>query len=261
MYIAEQNMVAAALGFSRRGKIPFVSTFAAFFSRAYDQIRMSQYSDSNIKFVGSHAGVSIGEDGSSQMALEDLAMMRAVSEMTIFYPFDAVATEKIIDLATKKHGNVYIRTTRAETPVIYSPEDEFLVGGSKTLKASEEDVVTVVAAGITLFEALKAYDILIQEGIKVRIIDLYCVKPVDKSTLLKAVWETGAIIVVEDHYTEGGLFGAVAEALTHDNDANSIYSLAVKKHPISGKPDELLRYAEIDAQAIVNEVKKIIADK
>jgi transketolase len=257
MYIAEQNMVGTALGFSRRGKIPFVSTFAAFFSRAYDQIRMSQYSNPNIKFVGSHCGVSIGVDGSSQMALEDLAMMRAVSDMVVFYPSDGLSTQKLVFEAAKHVGNVYIRTTRGDTPIIYQAEDEFIIGGSKTLKTSEHDIITIIAAGITLHEALKAYDQLKEQGIMVRVVDLYCVKPVDKSVLYTAQQETKALIVVEDHYQQGGIYGAVTETLGEVKSDKPVYSLSVKKHPQSGSPEELLRYSEIDAKAIIDLVTKI----
>jgi transketolase len=257
MYIAEQNMVGTALGFSRRGKIPFVSTFAAFFSRAYDQIRMSQYSNPNIKFVGSHCGVSIGVDGSSQMALEDLAMMRAVSEMIVFYPSDGLSTQKLVFKAAAHAGNVYIRTTRGDTPIIYQSDEEFIIGGSKTLRTSEHDIITIIAAGITLHEALKAYDQLKEQEIIVRVVDLYCVKPVDKSTLVKAMKETQALIVVEDHYEQGGIYGAVTEALGEIESATPVYSLSVKNPPQSGTPAELLRYSEIDAKAIIDLVTKI----
>ncbi len=260
MYIAEQNMAGAALGFSRRNHIPFISTFAAFFSRAYDQIRMSQYSSSNIKFVGSHAGVSIGEDGSSQMALEDIAMFRAVSDMVVFYPSDAISCERLVYKAAEHKGNVYIRTTRAETNVIYSENEEFEIGGSKTIKSSETDMVTIIAAGITLSESLKAYEELQKSNINARIVDLYSVKPADKNTLIKAAQETKALVVVEDHYKEGGLFSSVVEALALalDIKATPIYSLAVNKMPMSGKPQELLEYEQIDAKAIVELVKKIV---
>ena len=258
MYIAEQNMVGTALGFSRRGKIPFVSTFAAFFTRAFDQIRMSQYSEPNIKFVGSHAGVSIGEDGASQMALEDLAMFRAVSNMTVLYPSDAVSTEKLVELAATHAGNVYIRTTRKETPITYAPTEEFPIGGSKTLRSSAKDVITVIGAGATLFEALKAYDELAKEGVAIRVVDLYSVKPVDTKMLQKAVAETKAIITVEDHYAEGGIGEAVRTGLNDVGVSALVYSLAVRKMPRSGKPDELLAYEEIDAAAIVKKVKECV---
>jgi len=256
MFITEQNMVSTALGLSRRGKIPFVSTFSAFFSRAFDQIRMSQYSAPNIKLVGSHCGCSIGEDGSSQMGLEDLGMMRTVQNMVIMYPADAVSTQKIVTLASQNQGNFYIRTTRAQTQVIYTKEQEFKIGGSHTVHQSKEDEITIVGAGITLQESLKAFDKLTKEGIKVRIIDLYCVKPIDKPTLQKASLETGKILVVEDHYPEGGIFSAVAEALAQDK--AEIFSLAVTKMPKSGTPAQILEHQQIDSQAIYKRVKQIL---
>ena len=255
MYIAEQNMVGAALGLARRGKIPFVSTFAAFFSRAYDQIRMSQYSDANIKFVGSHAGVSIGEDGPSQMGLEDLAMFRAIGGSVVFYPADAVATERLVAAAAKHQGIVYIRTTRGATPILYSPEEEFTVGGCKILRQSPKDVVTVVGAGITIFEALKAHEELAREGLHIRVIDLYCLKPVDAATLQLAARETRAIITVEDHYAEGGLGEAVLSSLA--TTPAPVHILAVRKKPQSGKPQELLDFEDISSRAIMAKVKEI----
>lgn len=256
MYIAEQNMVGAALGLARRGKIPFVSTFAAFFARAFDQIRMSQYSDANIKFVGSHAGVSIGEDGPSQMGLEDLAMFRTILNSVVFYPADAVATERLVALAAEHRGMVYIRTTREATPILYRPEEEFRVGGCKIVRQSPKDLVTVVAAGITLFEALKAQEALLQEGVNIRVIDLYCLKPVDETTLRQAAQETKAIITVEDHYAEGGLGEAVLSSLA--TTAVPVHILAVRKKPKSGRPEELLDFEEISSRAIVARVKRIL---
>jgi transketolase len=257
MFITEQNMVSTALGLARRGKIPFVSTFSAFFSRAFDQIRMSQYSAPNIKLVGSHCGCSIGEDGSSQMGLEDLGMMRTIQNMVIMYPADAVSTQKIVSLASQNQGNFYIRTTRAQTQVIYTKEQEFEIGGSHTVHQSKEDQITIVGAGITLQESLKAFDKLTKEGVKVRIIDLYCIKPVDKPTLQKAGLETGKILVVEDHYPEGGIFSAVAEALAQDK--VEIFSLAVTKMPRSGTPAQLLEHQQIDSQGIYQKAKQILA--
>lgn len=256
MYIAEQNMVGAALGLSRRGKIPFVSTFSAFMTRAFDQIRMSQYSDSNIKFVGSHAGVSIGEDGPSQMGLEDIAMFRTILDSVVLYPCDAVSTEKLIEASAKHHGIVYIRTTREGTPVLYSSEEEFVIGGSKVLRKSEKDVVTVVAAGITVHEALKAYEALEREGIFIRVIDLYSIKPMDEKTLRGAAVSTKAIITVEDHYAEGGLGEAVRSGLA--DLPVPIHSLSVQKKPKSGKPEELLDYEEISKNAIIKKVKELV---
>jgi transketolase len=259
MYIAEQNMVGAGLGLATRGKIPFVSTFAAFFSRAFDQVRMSQYSDPNLKFAGSHAGVSIGEDGPSQMGLEDLAMFRAVLNSVVLYPSDAVSTERLVEAALRHHGIVYIRTTRMGTPIIYGPDEDFAIGGLKVLRQSNNDLVTVIGAGVTLFEALAAYDILQQEGIPIRVIDLYSVKPVDAAALLTAAQVTQGLITVEDHYPEGGIGEAVRSALAPH--PVPIYSLAVTQKPKSGKPAELLNYEAISRTAIVKLVKEIAASR
>lgn len=257
MYIAEQNMVGTALGLSCRGKIPFISTFAAFFTRAFDQIRMSQYSsNANIKFVGSHAGVSIGEDGPSQMGLEDIAMFRTLLNSVVLYPSDAVATEKLVEETAKVRGIVYLRTTRGETPVIYDSSEAFTIGGCKVLKKSDQDIVTVVAAGITVHETLAAYDELKKEGIFIRVIDLYSIKPIDRSTLIEAAKETNSIISVEDHFAEGGLGEAVRSALT--GEPAPVYSLAVRKMPRSGKPAELLDYEEISKSAIIKMVKELV---
>jgi transketolase len=256
MYIAEQNMVGTALGFSRRGKIPFISTFAAFFTRAFDQIRMSQYSDPNIKFVGSHAGVAIGEDGASQMGLEDFAMFRTPLNSVVLYPSDAVSTEKLVEEATKHHGLVYIRTTRQATPVIYASEEAFPIGGSKVLRESTNDLVTVVSAGITLFEALSAYEELKKDGISIRVVDLYSLKPVDSATLQECAKTTRAIITVEDHFSEGGLGDAVKSSFT--SLTVPFYCLAVTKMPRSGKPRELLDYEGISRNAIIKKIKELI---
>jgi transketolase len=256
MFVAEQNMVGAALGLARRGKLPFVSTFAAFLSRAFDQIRMSRYSDPNLKFVGSHAGVSIGEDGPSQMGLEDIAMFRTVLDSVVLYPADAVAAERLVEEAARRRGIVYVRTTRAATPIIYDPQETFPIGGSKVLRQSDRDALTVASAGITLFEALKAYEELLKEGISVRVIDLYSVKPIDAATLLRAAVDTKAIITVEDHYAEGGLGEAVLSALALA--PAPVHILAVREKPLSGKPQELLDYEEIAAPAIVRKVKELL---
>lgn len=253
MYIAEQNMVGMGLGLARRGKIPFVSTFAAFFSRAFDQIRMSQYSDPNLKFAGSHAGVAIGEDGPSQMGLEDLAMFRTVLGGAVLYPCDAVSTEKLVEAMARHQGIVYLRTTRAATPIIYRPEEEFVVGGCKVLHQSDKDVATVIAAGVTLHEALGAWEILQKEGINIRVIDLYSIKPVDAGALEEAARATGVLITVEDHYPEGGLGEAVRSALA--NIRVPVHTLAVTRKPMSGKPGELLDYEAISRNAIVEKVK------
>ncbi len=257
MYIAEQNMVGAALGLSRRGKIPCISTFAAFFTRAFDQIRMSQYSNANIKFCGSHAGVSIGEDGASQMGLEELAMFRTLLDSVVLYPADAVATERLMESALEHHGNVYLQTTRKETPVIYDVHEAFPIGGSKVLRQSAADTITVVAAGITLFEALAAADLLKAEGINVRVIDCYSIKPIDRATLAMAANETKTIITVEDHFAEGGLGEAVAATLS--SMGTRIEIMAVRTMPKSGKPEELLVYEDISKDAIVKKIKAIIS--
>lgn len=256
MFIAEQNMVGAALGLSRRGKLPFVSTFAAFFSRAFDQIRMSRYSEANIKFVGSHAGVSIGEDGASQMGLEDIAIFRTILDSVVLYPADAIATEQLVEQAAAHQGIVYLRTTRKETPIIYQASEQFPIGGSKVIRSSAKDVVTVVAVGITLFEALSAYEELMKQGIAIRVIDCYSIKPIDAATLKKAATETKAIITVEDHYGEGGLGEAVTSALSEM--AVPVKILAVRKLPRSGKPNELIDYEDISSRAIIGAVRKLL---
>lgn len=256
MYIAEQNMVGVALGLSQRNKIPFVSTFAAFFSRAFDQIRMSQYSDANIKFVGSHAGVSIGEDGPSQMGLEDISMFRSILNSVVLYPADGIATEKLIDKAAQHHGIVYIRTTREKTPILYNHDTDFHIGGCNILKADRNDIVTIISAGITLYEVLEAYKALKAENISARIIDLYSIKPIDITSLERAARDTRVILTVEDHYLEGGLGEAVGSALS--NQIIPIHSLAVRKTPKSGTPQELLNYEDISKSAIIAKVKEII---
>jgi transketolase len=259
MFVAEQNMVGVGLGLALRGKIPFVSSFAAFLSRAFDQIRMSQYSDANLKFVGSHAGVSIGWDGPSQMGLEDLAMFRTLRDAVVLYPADAVATERLVEEMVKYRGLAYLRTTREATPILYGPEEKFPLGGSKILRRSPTDRVTVVSAGITLFEALAAADALAEEGIGVRVIDLYSIKPIDAAGLKAAARETGAVITVEDHYPEGGLGEAVKSALA--TLPVPVYSLAVTKKPRSGSPADLLEFAGIDRQAIIRQVKEVVAGR
>lgn len=256
MFIAEQNMVGVAQGLSCRGKIPFISTFAAFFTRAYDQIRMSQYSNANIKFIGSHAGVSIGEDGPSQMGLEDIAMFRTILDSVVLYPSDAVSTERLVEEAARHKGIVYLRTTRKDTSVIYDNEERFYIGGVKILRKSDRDIITVIAAGVTLHEALVAYDELKKEGVFICIIDLYCIKPIDEKTLSEAARTTKAIITVEDHFAEGGLGEAVKSALTAFS--IPIHSLAVRKMPKSGKPEELLDYEGISKKAIIQKVKELL---
>jgi len=254
-FIAEQNMVGAALGMSSEGKIPFASSFACFLTRAYDFIRMAAYSrPSHLVLCGSHAGVSIGEDGPSQMALEDLAMMRAILGATVLYPSDAVSGERLVEAAARTPGIVYIRTSRPKTKVLYDNAETFPVGGSKTLRSSGKDAVTVVAAGVTLHEALAAADRLAAEGVAVRVIDLYSVKPLDAATLQKAAAETKAIVTVEDHSVCGGIGEAVAAAVAG---RAPVEMLGVRDLPRSGKPAELMRHHGIDADAIVAAVKRL----
>lgn len=254
MFIAEQNMVGAALGLSLRGKIPFISTFAAFFSRAFDQIRMSQYSNTNIKFSGSHSGVSIGPDGASQMGLEDIAMFRTLIDCSVFYPCDAVSTEAIVRLSASFKGNSYIRTTRMSTPVIYGNKELFKIGGSKVLREDRSDIITVCAAGITLHEALKAYEELLKENIHIKIIDTYSIKPIDEKTIRDASLKSKALITVEDHFPEGGLGEAVCSIEGIDC---PVYILAVRKMPRSGTPDQLLNYESISKEAIIKKVREV----
>ncbi len=254
MYIAEQVMVGAATGLAARGAIPFPSTFACFLTRAYDFIRMAAISSLNVKLAGSHAGVSIGEDGPSQMALEDIAMMRAEPNMTVLYPCEAVSAERLVELAAYHPGPAYIRTSRPKTPVIYEPTEEFHVGGSKVLRQSASDVATVVGAGVTVFEALAAYDLLRKDGIFIRVIDAYSVQPIDTDTLVAAGRQTGGrLITVEDHYEAGGLGDAVASAVSAAGLA--VHRLAVREIPRSGKPEELLERFGIGAKQIVEVVR------
>jgi transketolase len=253
-FIAEQNMVGVATGFGARGKVPFASTFATFFTRAYDQIRVAGISQSNIKLVGSHVGVSIGEDGPSQMALEDLAMMRAIIGSTVLYPSDAVATEKLLEEMALIKGVCFLRTSRPKTPVIYGNDEKFPVGGAKVLRTG--DKVTIVSAGVTLFEALKAADTLKAEGINVTVIDAYSIKPLGKKEILAAAQKTNnTVITVEDHYSEGGLGDAVAGELSAEG--IKVHKLAVVGMPHSGKAEELLAKFGIDAAGIVKKVKSL----
>lgn len=258
VFIAEQQLVATAIGFGVRGKKAFASTFAAFFSRAYDFVRMGAVSRASFNLVGSHAGVSIGQDGPSQMALEDIASLRAVHGSIILYPSDPNQTAKLTQLmANELSGIVYLRTTREKLPVLYSPDEEFKVGGSKTLKSSATDKATVIGGGITVHEALKAAKALEAEGINVRVIDLYSVKPVDAETLIKAAKETGNLIVVEDHWPEGGLGDAVLNVFATGSVKPNVIKLAVGSIPSSGTPEELMHAAGIDADAIIKAVKAL----
>jgi transketolase len=256
MYIAEQVMVSVAQGMDVRGKVAFASTFAAFFARAYDQIRMAAVSRASLRLVGSHAGVSIGEDGPSQMALEDLAMMRAVCGSAVLYPSDAVSTIHLIKAMAEREGISYLRSTREKTPVLYDAGETFPLGGSKTLRSSDADTATIIGAGITLHEGLKAADQLASEGVKVRVIDLYSVKPVDVETIKKAARETGHLVVAEDHWAEGGLGDAVLAALADEPELKPRFThLCIKEMPRSGKPEELLDYYGISAKHIAAAAK------
>ena len=256
MYIAEQAMIGAAMGLASRGAIPFPSTFAAFLTRAYDFIRMAAISQLNVKMAGSHAGVSIGEDGPSQMALEDLAMMRAQPNIAVLYPSDGVSTERLIERMAYHPGPAYMRTTRPKTPVIYGPDETFEVGGLKVVRESGTDAATVVGAGVTLFEALEAYDRLKKQGISIRVVDLYSVQPVDASALLRCARATkGRVITVEDHYEAGGIGDAVATAIAVEGFA--VRRLAVREIPRSGPPAELLDRYGISARHIVDAVRSL----
>ncbi|WP_371564401.1 transketolase [Streptomyces canus] len=249
-YIAEQQMVAAAVGLAARGWVPYAATFAAFLTRAYDFVRMASISGSGINLVGSHAGVAIGQDGPSQMGLEDLAMMRAIHGSTVLYPCDANQTAHLVAAMAGLDGIRYLRTGRGESPVIYGPDEEFPIGGSKVLRSSESDRLTIVAAGVTVHEALKAAEALDQEGIRVRVVDLYSVKPVDRATLRQAAEDTGCLLTVEDHREEGGLGDAVLEAFADGRPVPRLVRLAVRTMPGSASPEEQLHAAGIDAESI-----------
>ena len=255
-FIAEQVMIGAAMGLAARGAIPFPSTFACFLSRAADFVRMAAISQVGIKMSGSHAGVSIGEDGPSQMALEDLAMCRAEPNFTVLYPCDGVSAERLVTAAAYHPGPVYIRTSRPKTPVIYSNDEAFPIGGLKVVRESTTDVATVVGAGVTVFEALKAYDELKAAGISIRVVDLYSLQPIDKAALVAAGRATGGrFVTAEDHYAAGGIGDAVAEAVA---DAGfTVRRLAVREIPRSGKPDELLDRFGISARHIVEAVRAV----
>src|SRR5271155_2696149 len=258
-YIAEQNLVSTAVGLAARGKVPFADTFACFLSRAYDNVRMAAISRANINLCGSHCGVSIGEDGPSQMALEDIAMFRAISGSEVFYPSDAVSTERLTEHMAKRAGINYLRTSRPKMPILYSKDDKFPIPGFKVLRQSPEDKVTVIGAGVTLHEALKAADQLKAEGTAVRVIDLYCVKPIDGKELAKEIAATvGRLITVEDHWAEGGIGEAVLSALAQASVAPAKSQLiAVREMPHSGKPDELVDAFGISARHIVEAVRAI----
>jgi transketolase len=255
-FIAEQNMVGVATGFGTRGKVPFASTFACFFSRAFDQVRVAAISMANLKLAGSHVGVSIGEDGPSQMGLEDLAMMRTVPGAVVLYPSDAVCAEKLVEQMVGHRGIAFLRTSRPKTPVIYDSAEAFPIGGAKILRQGAGDKATVVAAGVTLFEALKAADTLARDGVGITVIDAYSVKPLARDTIKDAAHKTGqTVVTVEDHYPEGGLGDAVAGELSAEG--IRVHKLAIQELPRSGKPEELLAKYRIDAGAIVQKVRSL----
>jgi transketolase len=258
MYIAEQQMVAAAVGLQVVGWRPFASTFAAFLTRAYDFIRMAAVSRARLVLSGSHAGVSIGEDGPSQMGLEDIAAFRAIHGSVVLHPCDGNQTAKLVAQLADVDGIAYLRTLRPAMPVLYDPDDEFEIGGSRVLRSSDEDEVAIVAAGITVHEALKATDSLAEEGIVARVIDLYSIKPLDAETLFAAADATqGRLVTVEDHWAEGGLGEAVLAAFADVDERPRVTMLAVREMPSSGTPDELLATAGIDAEHIAAAARKL----
>jgi transketolase len=259
MYVAEQQMVAAAIGLQARGRVPFASTFAAFWSRAYDFIRMAAISRADIRLVGSHTGVTVGEGGPSQMALEDIAMFRAVHGSTVLVASEANQTAKLTRAMIDRPGVVYLRTLRMATPVIYEPEEDFVIGGSRVLRSSARDDVAVLAAGVTVHEALAAADALAATGVRARVVDLYSVKPLDTETVLAAARATGRVVVVEDHWPQGGLADAVRETLADADVDARVRRLTVDAMPTSGRPDELLRWAGIDRGAIARAAQALIA--
>jgi transketolase len=260
MFIAEQQLVAAAVGLQVRGYIPFAATFAAFFSRAYDFIRMSAISQANIRLCGSHAGVEIGADGPSQMALEDLAMMRAVHGSTVLYPSDATSAARLVAQMAERSGIVYMRTTRGAYPVLYGPDEAFPIGGAKVVRSGPEDQVTLIGAGVTLHNCLAAADELGRDGISARVVDLYSVKPIDAQTLLAAADATsGRLVVAEDHYPEGGIGGAVLEALNDAGHPVRVSHLAVRGLPGSGTSAELMEAAGISASQIARAARELLS--
>jgi transketolase len=255
-FIAEQNLLGVTMGLATKGKIPFAATFACFFTRAYDFIRIAAISGTNIKLVGTHAGVSIGEDGPTQMGLEDLAMVCAEPNYTVLYPCDGISAWRATEIAAGIRGPVYMRTSRPKTPVIYGREEPFAAGRCKVLRHSDRDRVTVVAAGVTVFEALKAHALLAAAGIAVRVIDLFSVQPLDRETLAEAARATGGVVVtVEDHYAHGGIGDAVLSALATER--VEVHKLAVREIPRSGGPEELLEKYGISAGSIVARVKAL----
>jgi transketolase len=260
MYIAEQQLLAAAVGLSAREWNPFASTFAAFFARAYDFIRMAAISRANLRLAGSHAGVSIGEDGPSQMALEDIASLRAIHSSTVLQPCDANQTAKLVAAMADTEGIVFLRTLRPNTPVIYDADEEFEIGGSRVLRSTVTDDVTIVASGVTVHEALEAAETLAEEDIGARVIDLYSIKPIDAETLQAAAEATGRIVTVEDHFPDGGVGDAVLAALAEKGEQARVVKLAVTDMPHSGKPDELLSAFGIDAAHIADAARQLVRE-
>jgi transketolase len=257
MFIAEQQMVAAAVGLQVRGWVAFASTFAAFLTRAYDFIRMAAVSRADLRLSGSHAGVSIGEDGPSQMALEDLAAFRAVHGSTVLHPSDANQAAQLVAAMADRAGISFIRTLRGKTPVRTPPDEPVRIGGSRVLRSSDGDEVAIVACGITVDEADGAAQALAEEGINVRVIDCYSIKPIDAETLRAAARDCGGLITVEDHWPEGGLGDAVLEALADADDRPPVVKLAVREMPASGKPAELMHEAGIDADCIAAAARQL----
>jgi transketolase len=260
LYIAEQCMVGVGVGLQAMGKTVYAATFGAFLARAFDFVRMAAVSRANLRLCGSHAGVSIGQDGPSQMALEDLAMMRAVHGSTVLYPADGNSTAQLTAAMAERHGVSYMRTTREKTPKLYEPGETFPIGRSKVLRSGDGDRATVIGAGITVFEALKAADALASEGVPVRVIDAYSVKPIDAETLRAALEETGLLVVVEDHWIEGGLGDSVLEAVAAGGELTGrVIKLAVTEMPGSGTPDELREWAGISAAKIADTVRAALS--
>jgi len=260
MFIAEQQMVAAAVGMSVRGYRPFASTFAAFMTRAHDFVRMAAISAANISLVGSHAGIEIGADGPSQMGLEDLAMMRAIHGSTVLYPSDATCAAALVAEMADRPGVKYMRTTRGGYPVLYPPSEKFAIGGSKVLKESANDQVTLIGAGVTLHNCLAAAQLLSDEGIAARVIDLYCIKPIDAATVGDAALDTGRLVLAEDHHPEGGLGEAVLEVLAERGlGGAAVTHLAVREMPGSGTTEELLGAAGLSAADIAGAARVLIS--
>jgi transketolase len=258
-YIAEQNMVGMAMGLAARGRTPFVVTFAAFLTRAYDFIRMACISGSEIKYAGTHVGISIGEDGPSQMGLEDIAMMCAQPRMTVLYPSDATSAWRAVELAADHPGPCYLRLGRPDAPILYSADEAFEIGQCKVLRQSDHDQVLVVAAGVTLVEALAAHDQLAGRGISIRVIDLFSVQPIDRAALVSHARECGVVVTVEDHYSHGGIGDAVMNALLQED--CTVQKLAVRETPRSGKPKELLSRYGISAEHIIAAVQSALSTR